>query len=86
MGGVVGAVAPAGGPHFQVEWASWVSSRGYCPHQLEVVKALSDGAGIRNHLFGFLEVQCTRGPGFIFAHVLLLSGSIVQWRNWFKEN
>ena len=40
MGGVVGAAA--GPPHFQVEWASWVSSRG-CPHQLEVVKELSDG-------------------------------------------
>ena len=45
MGGGVAVVvgAPkAGGPHFQVEWASWVSSRG-CPHQLEVVKELSDG-------------------------------------------
>ena len=42
MGGVVGAVPAAGPPHFQVEWASWVSSRG-CPHQLEVVKELSGG-------------------------------------------
>ena len=43
MGGGVAVGAPeAGGPHFQVEWASWVSSRG-CPHQLEVVKELSGG-------------------------------------------
>ena len=45
MGGGVAVGAPnpkAGGPHFQVEWASWVPSRG-CPHQLEVVKELSDG-------------------------------------------
>ena len=43
IGGGVAVGAPeAGGPHFQVEWASWVSSRG-CLHQLEVVKELSDG-------------------------------------------
>ena len=45
MGGGVAVGAPeAGGPHFQVEWASWVSSRPRgCPHQLEVVKELSGG-------------------------------------------